>query len=398
VEKSATKRINDSSSDYSPVHSERTFAEFFAGIGLMRMGLERRGWSIRFANDIDPQKYEMYKIHFLDADKHFLLEDIHKIPGKDIPTVILATASFPCNDLSLAGTRQGLGGKHSSSFWGFIRILEEMGKRRPPLILLENVFGFLSSHAGKDFEKALLALNRLGYCVDAFALDAASFVPQSRLRLFVVGTSFDQCEMHEPQKSLLFYQSAVRPKALAGFILMHPKIRWRIRDLPSPPQNTSRLDTVLEDLPETASEWWSSERADYLLSQMSARHREIAERMISGPEWNYGAVFRRVRNGKSMAELRVDGLAGCLRTPRGGSGRQILFKAGGGRFFARLMTSREAARLMGAGDYNIGVQLNRALFGFGDAVCVPAIEWIAENYLNPIAEQLFSEQPSWHAL
>jgi hypothetical protein len=60
---------------------------------------------------------------------------------------------------------------------------------------------------------------------------------------------------------------------------------------------------------------------------MSQRHRVIADRMINSAGWRFGTVFRRVREGGSMAELRVDGIAGCLRTPRGGSGRQILVKA-----------------------------------------------------------------------
>lgn len=90
-----------------------------------------------------------------------------------------------------------------------------------------------------------------------------------------------------------------------------------------------------------------------------------------------------------MGELRTDGLAGCLRTPRGGSGRQILFKAGRGRYFVRLITPREAARLMGADDFKITAPLNQALFGFGDAVCVPVIAWVAQHYLNPVYEKMF---------
>ena len=43
----------------STLLSQRTFAEFFAGIGLMRMGLEKQGWTVTFANDIDVGKYEM---------------------------------------------------------------------------------------------------------------------------------------------------------------------------------------------------------------------------------------------------------------------------------------------------------------------------------------------------
>lgn len=325
----------------------KTFAEFFAGIGLMRIGLEQHGWAIRYANDIDQQKYEMYKGHFLDADSHFVLGDIHKINGSTIPSVTLATASFPCNDLSLAGSREGLEGKQSSAFWGFIKILDEMQNRRPPFVLLENVLGFLNSHKGKDFEQALLALNQRGYSVDAFILDASSFTPQSRVRLFVIGIRELSDFISEPVKSFQFFESDVRPKALAEFILMHSNIKWSLRDLPAPPSSSKLLKDIIEDLPDTASEWWHRERAEYLLNQMSPRHRKIADEMIAGTEWSYGTVFRRIRNGKSMGELRTDGLAGCLRTPRGGSGRQILFKAGGGEYFVRLITPREAARLMG---------------------------------------------------
>lgn len=373
---------------------KKTFAEFFAGVGLMRIGLERQGWSISFANDIEAHKYAMYKGHFPDADEHFVLDDIHKLESAAVPTVKLATASFPCNDLSLAGAREGLKGKQSSAFWGFIRIVREMEERRPPIILLENVLGFLTSHQGKDFEQALSALNSLGYAVDAFVLDASHFTPQSRVRLFVVGVHKGDVMISEPPKPYQFFQSDVRPKPLADFIFNHSKIKWSLRDLPSPPQKINKFDDIIEDLPETAPEWWSRERSEYLLNQMSPRHRETAEDMIAGKEWSYGTVFRRIRNGRSMGELRTDGVAGCLRTPRGGSGRQILFKAGGGRYFVRLITPREAARLMGADDYNITVPLNQALFGFGDAVCVPVIEWIAQHYLNPLVESFFLKTDS----
>lgn len=379
--------------DYFALLPQKTFAEFFAGIGLMRVGLERQSWSISFANDIDPEKYKMYKGHFIDAESHFLPCDIYDISADQVPTVTLMTASFPCNDLSLAGARQGLQGKQSSAFWGFIDILRKMESRRPPLVLLENVTGFLTSNCGKDFEQALIALNELGYSVDAFILDAANFVPQSRQRLFVVGVLYDQFQDEEVIELHKFYKSDVRPKALADFICSHPQIRWKIRKLPPQPQCKEKLEDILENLPESSSKWWSPERSKYLLNQMSPRHRDLAEKMITGSEYSYGTVFRRIRNGKSMAELRIDGVAGCLRTPRGGSGRQILFKAGKGRYFARLLTPRECSRLMGADDYNIKVPLNQALFGFGDAVCVPVIEWIAKHYLNPVVNELIRGKP-----
>lgn len=372
----------------------KTFAEFFAGIGLMRMGLELQEWTAEFANDIDEQKHEMYRGHFKDDWVQFVIDDIHKMTSAQIPTVTLATASFPCNDLSLAGARGGLKVGSSSAFWGFIKVLTDLGERRPPLVLLENVPGFLSSHKGADFRDALVTLNGLGYGVDAFMLDAASFVPQSRQRLFVIGT-LEAAGDHLADAFRLTEQveSETRPKALAQFIESHKKIRWNLRRLPNPPARETTLEDILENIPHDSPAWWSEERARYLLNQMSPRHRDLANRMIARSKWSYGTVFRRMRNGHSMAELRSDGIAGCLRTPRGGSGRQILFKAGKGKYYARLLTPREAARLMGANKYKISVPLNRALFGFGDAVCVSVIEWIAKYYLNPLVNELIHSRP-----
>ena len=368
------------------------FMEFFAGIGLVRLGLESAGWKLAYANDIDPSKRKMYAAHFKDTDEHLDPQDIHHVAGSDLPDAMLATASFPCTDLSLAGSRKGLSGAHSSAFFGFIDALDGMGNRRPPLVLLENVVGFLTSHDGADFECAMTALNRLGYYVDPFVLDAKWFVPQSRPRLFVVASQIPNEEESRPLGS--WWSNRLRPAILARFIDSHPGIRWSIRSLPEPPAASAKsLPDILEALPPDAPEWWSQERAEYLYDQMSMKHRAIADRWIAENSWSYGTVFRRVRrqpdgNKRSMGELRCDGIAGCLRTPKGGSGRQILFKAGYGKYAVRLLTPRECARLMGADDFKISAPPNQALFGFGDAVCVPAITWIAENYLNLLARRL----------
>jgi DNA (cytosine-5)-methyltransferase 1 len=93
-----------------------------------------------------------------------------------------------------------------------------------------------------------------------------------------------------------------------------------------------------------------------------------------------------------MAEIRFDGIAGCLRTPKGGSARQILLQVGKGEINVRLLTPKECARLMGADDFKLSGTANQALFGFGDAVCVPVISWIANNYLNPELETIKNRQ------
>ena len=371
--------------------SARTVAEFFAGIGLMRIGLEGAGWNVLWANDIDEDKMRMYRGHFADDTAHFHLGDVHALSPDAIPTVTLATASFPCNDLSIAGARRGLAGQQSGAFWGFVDAMKGMTDRKPPLVMLENVAGFLTSHDGDDFRDACIALNDLGYAVDAFMVDAALFVPQSRQRLFLIG-KLDNWKTTRVSETPNFYQSQCRPLALADFILWHPEIRWSIRKLPSIPKRNTTVADIIEDLPANSAYWWKHQRAEYLLNQMSRKHRAIADAMISGKKTTYGTVFRRVRRGRSMAELRTDGIAGCLRTPRGGSGRQILFAAGKGRYAVRLLTPRECARLMGADGFTITGTLNQALFGFGDAVCVPVIRWIAQNYLTPAWKEMHAKE------
>lgn len=359
------------------------FAEFFAGIGLVRLALERQGWTAVFANDIDPKKAEMYGHNWRD-DGCLRLGDIHALQPDEVPGCSLFTASFPCNDLSIAGRWEGLNGKESSAFWGLMRLLRGMGDRRPPLVMLENVVGFLMSHGGRDLAQALRALNEIGYMVDAVILNAVHWAPQSRARLFIVAKQ----GITESDKEFALASDA-RPMPLVKFIQGHPEIRWSLRDLPPLPPARTRLRDIVEDLPDDDPHWWSTERAEYFMNQLSAKHAAEARRMIAGARYSYATAFRRVRREKSMAELRTDGIAGCLRTPRGGSGRQILFRAGRGNYRVRLLTARECARLQGVPDsFRIEVPLNQALFGFGDAVCVPAVEWLAEHYLTPAAREL----------
>lgn len=359
----------------------RTVAEFFAGIGLVRLALERQGWSVAFANDNDLQKAQLYRANF--SDDHLCTADIRKLSAADIPDCALYTASFPCNNLSIAGGMTGINGEHSSMFWEFTRIIREKGDLKPPLILLENVVGFLMSDGGRDFETAMLELNKLGYFVDVMIANASHFTPQSRARMFIVGKLTQQ----NPMK--VVEVSSARPIPLVKYIAEHPHIAWDICPLPDLPPQTARLAEIVEDLPDSDPLWWDEKRTAYFMSQLSDRHLAAAQQMIAGRKFTYATAFRRVRYGRSMAELRTDGIAGCLRTPRGGSGRQILFKAGRGKHAVRLLSGRECARLQGVPDsYQINVPLNQALFGFGDAVCVPVVEWIVDNCLTPAASEL----------
>lgn len=382
-----------------PARAGLTATEFFAGVGLARMGLERAGWEVVFANDLEPAKRRMHDGHF-GPSPHYAVGDIHELDAAEVPGALLTHASFPCTDLSLAGSRKGLNEGQSSAFWGWVELLRKQGDRRPPLLLIENVTGLLSSNGGDDFRALIEAINGLGYAADAMVVDAAHFTPQSRPRLFVVGVQESpspgtgegelRCVPVDELEA-----STVRPAKLVEAIRRSSDLGWAIAELPEPPPYGERpLESIVDRLPADDPQWWTTERAEYLLSQMSDRHRKTADAMIAGKSLGYGAVFRRVRKGKSMAELRTDGLAGCLRTPKGGSGRQILFEAGRGEYRVRLLNPDECARLMGADGYRVTTSLNQALFGFGDAVCVDAVAWVAEHRLNPLAAELVSSAAS----
>lgn len=140
-----------------------TVLEFFAGIGLARAGLEQAGFSVAWANDYEAKKHQLYRSQY-GSDTDYHVGDIADINGSHLPTdSAIAWASSPCTDLSLAGNRDGLGGRQSGTFWHFMRILEEMGDSRPPVAVLENVTGLASSHSGDDLTAAIRAFNSLGY-------------------------------------------------------------------------------------------------------------------------------------------------------------------------------------------------------------------------------------------
>lgn len=369
----------------------KTLIDFFAGIGLVRYALERRGWTEIFALDYSRQKSAMYGHHFGNTAYH--IEDVHAVDPHQVPFATLAHASFPCTDTSVAGGREGLAGSGSSAVWGFIRVLRQLPER-PPLVLLENVEGFLTSNKQQDIIDVLKALNTLGYSVDVMLVDAAHFVPQSRVRLFVVGVRDADAQTILEQDAILNQRTQARPDKIATFIRVNPHIDWYLSALPSLPKRTTTLDDVL-DLDE---HWWSEERSAYLFDQMHDHHKVKVVSLMTQETWSYATAFRRmrVRNGvkQSTAELRFDGIAGCLRTPKGGSARQIVVRVGFGRFDARLLNARENARLMGADEYTLSprLSLNDALFGFGDAVCVPVVEWISEHSLEPLYIRFVEQQ------
>ncbi len=373
-------------------YTNLSYAEYFAGIGLVRLGLEQAGWNVLFSNDWSPSKFEMYSAHFKDASAHYKVQDIFSLSSTDIPSTLLATASFPCVDLSLAGNLKGIDGEHSSAFWGFTQVLDNQ-VNKPKLVMLENVAGWLTSNQGEDFRITVQELNRLGYACDVFTIDAAHFVPQSRPRVFVIGVQIAVAN----QNIFMFSQrsSSLKTSALEKAVMKNLDLCWHFLDVPTLPDRTEcDLSFVVEGLPENDRRWWSDDEVKRHLEMMSLVNLKYLKKLKNLSSYSYCSMYRRVRQGQQRAEIRKDGLAGCLRTARGGSSRQMLVRVGYSSIRMRLMTPREYARLQGAPDsYPLPPQLNQALTGFGDAVCVPVITWIAERILNPLAKS-FQENAS----
>lgn len=383
------------------IRLDQTVADFFAGIGLVSMGLERAGWKTVYALDYEEEKATAYTNQF--GSGHYHTKNIAEEMGKNIPDVTLAHASFPCTDLSVAGARKGIHKGESSAFWHFVRILNEMkevhGEGRPPLVLLENVEGLLTSNGGKDLRAVLESLNKLNYNVDLLRIDASKFVPQSRVRLFMVGVHNNVVKKFDSDDLLQEFHlcsSDVRPKKILEFISKNADLNWYFHSLPNLPERKM----ILEDIIDTKAEWWDEKRSMRAYNQMHKRHQLLIDQKKQEKKYSYFPAFRRMRlrDGKpqSTVEIRTDGIAGCLRTPKGGSARQILVRAGFGKFDVRLINGEEAARLMGADEFKIDptLSLNQVLFGFGDAVCVPVLEWIGNRYFNSLtsSEKMRVEQ------
>lgn len=348
-------------------------------------------WRCLFANDFDKKKAESYRRNW--GEKPLLVEDVANLKSSEISGhPDLAWASFPCQDLSLAGQFRGLAGKRSGTFWPFwnlIRILIEE-RRGPRLIVLENVCGVLTSHEGRDFATIATALTESSYAFGAMTIDARLWVPQSRPRLFIVAVRNDLTIPLAVQggPSIIWHSPSLR-RAQAALLEIERK-HWIWWNLPLPAPRETTLADIKEEDPKDAI-WNSSEETDYLISLMGTLHREKLDAAIELTKRTgtslIGTAYRRTRGGRQRAEIRFDKIAGCLRTPVGGSSRQTLIFVEAGNVRSRLLTPREAARLMGLPEtYVLPEQYNQAYHLCGDGVVVPVVRHLATHILQPICE------------
>jgi DNA (cytosine-5)-methyltransferase 1 len=365
--------------------STGTFYEFFAGGGMARAGLGE-DWRCVFANDICPKKAESYIANW--GGDHLWVGDVFKVETQQLKGhVDLAWGSFPCQDLSLAGNGRGLDGERSSAFWGFWRLIKSLNRegRKPKMVILENVYGTLTSHDGKDFEQIGKAMSDEGYRFGAVVVNAVHFVPQSRPRIFIIGVD----------QSLQMPQQAISELPLPGW---HPealirayhrlsktaKCSWVWWNLPSPSVRVTSLDAIVERQP-TGVVWHPVEVTNRIMSMMTEVNRRKVLEAQHSHALKVGTIYKRTRLGIQRAEVRFDGVAGCLRTPAGGSSRQTIMVIDGPHIRTRLISPREMARLMGLSEsYQLPTRYNDVYHLMGDGVVVPVVAHLREHILNPI--------------
>jgi len=404
------------------------FYEFFAGGGMVRAGLGA-GWTCRFANDFDAMKALSYQANWGTGGELFV-GDVASVEASALPGhADLMWGSFPCQDLSLAGAGKGLAGHRSGAFHAFWRVVQGLAAedRAPAVVAIENVCGALSSNDGRDFAVLMQTFAEGGYRPGALVIDAELFTPQSRPRLFVIGVHDSvalpsdltlpappdhfcfRSNRPESKKwsrlkkernlsraglassSTDFVPSPFHSRAVVKAVEALPAA---VRDrtvwwsLPLPPRRACVFADLVETAPNDVA-WHDPTDTDRLLELMSPLNRAKVDQARRAGRRMVGTIYRRTRteNGQKVqrAEVRFDDIAGCLRTPGGGSSRQILLVVEGERIRSRLISPRETARLMGLADsYVLPRSYSAACHLTGDGVVAPVVRHLARHLFEPI--------------
>lgn len=345
------------------------FLEFFAGSGLVSHALAPY-FKLAWANDICPKKAQVFSANH--PGKPFELDSIADVQGKSLPKALLSWASFPCQDLSLAGNAEGIRAKRSGLVWEWLRVMDEM-PIRPPLLVAENVVGLVSTDQGAHYRELHQELVARGYVVGAMQLDAVHWLPHSRPRIFIVAVD----KRATIAKKLISdtptwaHSSAVQKAAL-------DLDAWTWWNLPEPEERQNRFSSIVDFSLPCHDEATSQKNLAMVPKAHFQKLLESGLKVVPG--------YKRIRQGKQVLELRFDDIAGCLRTPTGGSSRQFLVVNQGGEWRTRILSPREAARLMGAPEsFQLPGTFNDGYKAMGDAVAAPVAAYLAKHLLSKLA-------------
>ncbi len=311
------------------------FIDLFAGIGGFRLALERFGLACVFSSEWNKFCQKTYQSNFGE----FPRGDITKIPASDIPPHDILTAGFPCQPFSIAGVSKhnSLGTKHGFShptqgtlFFDVVRIIRE---KQPKAFILENVKNLLSHNKGKTFQVIQKTITEeLDYKLYYQVIDACSFVPQSRKRIFLVG---------------------FKEKDKINFAF------------PALPDSNFKIKDILES--KVDEKYTLSDKLWLYLQNYKKKH------LAKGNGFGFGLVD-------------LDGITRTLSARYYKDGSEILIPQENKN--PRCLTPRECARLMGFPDsFVIPVSDTQAYRQFGNAVVPSVVEFIAREILGVLGLQ-----------
>lgn len=199
------RNLNSDANDTATVVTTKDWktVDLFAGVGGIRLGFEKAGFSTVFANDFEPKCADTYNKNF-DTAK-LVVEDITKISTNDIPDCDFVLGGFPCQAFSIAGYRHGFNDikGRGNLFFDIARIIKD---KQPTGFLLENVKNLKNHDGGKTFSIIEQTLNELGYTIKSKVLNSMEYgnVPQNRERIYIVGfkdkSKIENFEFPEPIK------------------------------------------------------------------------------------------------------------------------------------------------------------------------------------------------------
>ncbi|MEF2294059.1 DNA cytosine methyltransferase [Virgibacillus dokdonensis] len=332
-----------------------TFIDLFAGIGGMRLGLEKAGFKCVYSSEWDPHAKEMYELNFGEDPEG----DITSVNEKSIPDHNVLLAGFPCQPFSISGRKEGFADTRGTLFFDVLRIAQE---KQPDVLLLENVKHLVHHDRGRTLQVILRSLRELGYKVDWRLMNAKDFgVPQNRERIIIIASkdrefNFDLIETSDP--------------------------------------------VMLEDFLDKEGDFEYLSPDEYTL--LDDEHIKVQKS---------GLIFVGYRNKKiRVAGVRpgTEHLSRVHKQPNRiystkGTHPTIPSQETAGRFFiyhegqVRKLTLRECYRIMGFPDnYKLAGPIGSCYLRIGNSVCVPMIEAIAKQIDKQILSQRGKEKMVTH--
>jgi DNA (cytosine-5)-methyltransferase 1 len=361
----ALEMIGQLSGPATPRNHAFTFIDLFAGIGGLRRGFEPLGGRCVFTSEWDRWSQATYKANY--TCDHEVAGDITQIQADSIPAHDVLLAGFPCQPFSIAGVskKNALGRAHGFACEAqgtlFFDVARIIAHHRPRAFVLENVKNLVNHDKGRTFSVIRRVLEEeLGYKIKTKVIDARSWVPQHRERIFIVGfreaTSFS-------------FDDFVMPCPLTG----------------------PRLGSILH--PEDGSEAPEKPFTEGNIGRVSPRYA------LTDHLWrylqNYAEKHRERGNGFGFGLVGPESVSRTLSARYYKDGSEILVARDGGN--PRRLTPRECARLMGfdlpgGSDFVIPVSDTQAYRQFGNAVVVPVVEAVARHMAPSLGITLPEEE------